>query len=152
MILEGRHLCLIHRRRPDGDQYSLPGGLVDPDEHVPAALARELAEELDLDLSDLPGRPELRWVQDQVSTRPGSRAVFRRLHLIHLLSVPPHIRDTMAATERDSEDDARVVWTDLDQAARLHLYPAIGEALSAVTAPAHPVLPPPITDRTYRWR
>ncbi|WP_160330211.1 hypothetical protein [Streptomyces roseifaciens] len=31
------------------------------DEEVPAALARELREELGLDLAELPGIPELRW-------------------------------------------------------------------------------------------
>jgi 8-oxo-dGTP pyrophosphatase MutT (NUDIX family) len=152
VILEDRQVCLIHRERPDGDQYSLPGGLVHADEEVPAALARELKEELDLDLAALPGRPELRWVQDQITTRPGSDAPFRRLHLIHVLHVPPHTRHTLAATEQDAEDHARIVWTDLDQAARLHLYPAAGEALSALAAPASPVLLPPITDRTYSWR
>ncbi|QDN54177.1 NUDIX hydrolase [Streptomyces sp. S1D4-20] len=152
VILEGRQICLIHRQRPDGDQYSLPGGLVHADEEVPAALARELKEELDLDLSALPGRPELRWVQDQITTRPGSDAPFRRLHLIHVLHVPPHARHTMAATEQDAEDHARIVWTDLDQAARLHLYPAAAEALSALATQASPVLLPPITDRTYSWR
>ncbi|WP_316779713.1 NUDIX hydrolase [Streptomyces sasae] len=152
VILEGRQICLIHRQRPDGDQYSLPGGLVHTDEEVPAALARELKEELALDLSALPHQPELRWVQDQITTRPGSDAPFRRLHLIHVLHVPAHARHTMAATEQDAEDHARVVWTDLDQAARLHLYPAAGEALTALATPAEPVLLPPITDRTYNWR
>ncbi|MEU7384201.1 NUDIX hydrolase [Streptomyces sp. NPDC042207] len=152
VILEGRQVCLIHRERPDGDQYSLPGGLVHADEEVPAALARELKEELDLDLSVLPGRPELRWVQDQITSRPGSDAPFRRLHLIHVLHVPPHARHTMAATEQDAEDHASIVWADLDQVARLHLYPAAGEALSDLATQASPVLLPPITDRTYSWR
>jgi len=153
VILEGRQFCLIYRQRPD-DQYSLPGGLVHTDEEVPAALARELEEELDLDLSALPGRPELRWVQDQLTTRPGSDALFRRLHLIHVLHVPARVRHTMAATEQDAEDDARIVWKDLDQAASLHLYPAVGEAISALVTQVRPapVLLPPITDRTYRWR
>ncbi|MFE2093371.1 NUDIX hydrolase [Streptomyces sp. NPDC059460] len=41
-ILRGDKICLIHRRRPGGDQYSLPGGLLHPDEEASAALAREL--------------------------------------------------------------------------------------------------------------
>ncbi|WP_116211587.1 NUDIX domain-containing protein [Streptomyces olivoreticuli] len=157
VILHDRHICLIHRERPDGDQYSLPGGLVHADEEVPAALARELKEELGLDLAELTSRPELRWVQDQITTRPGSSAPFRRLHLIHVLHLPPDARQTMANTEQDAEDHAPIVWTHLDRAARLHLYPAAGEAIGTL-AKAHdqtataPVLLPPITDRTYRWR
>jgi hypothetical protein len=61
----------------------------------------------------------------------------------------------MAATEQDAEDYARIVWTRIDQAARLHLYPAIGEAIGTLASAytqAAPVLLSPITDRTLRWR
>ncbi|MFJ7905117.1 NUDIX domain-containing protein [Streptomyces sp. NPDC096198] len=155
VILQDHRICLIHRERPDGDQYSLPGGLVHSDEEVPAALTRELREELDLDLSALPERPELRWVQDQITTRPGAEEPFRRIHLIHVLHLPPHSGFTMADTEQDAEDHARIIWVEVDRAARLHLYPAISEAIGALTStqrqPA-PVLLSPITDQTYRWR
>jgi len=60
VILHNGQIALIHRQRPDGDQYSVPGGVVHADEEVPAALARELSEELRLDLSVLPRPPELR--------------------------------------------------------------------------------------------
>ncbi|MFC4512196.1 NUDIX domain-containing protein [Streptomyces ehimensis] len=157
VILRDRHMCLIHRERPDGDQYSLPGGLVHPGEEVPAALARELSEELGLNLAELSSGPELRWVQDQITTRPGSKAPFRRLHLIHVLHLPPDVHHAIADTEQDAEDHTRIVWTELDRASALHLYPAVGEALSTLTgvrgqtSPA-PVLLQPVTDRTFRWR
>lgn len=155
-ILHDGQVALIHRKRPDGDQYSLPGGIVHADEEVPAALARELSEELCLDLSALPRRPELRWVQDQITTRPGSSDPFRRLHLIHVLpDLPPAARHAMAATEQDAEDDTRITWTELGQAARLHLYPAVGDAIATLASTnSHPgpVLLPPITDHTFRWR
>ncbi|WP_367132921.1 MULTISPECIES: NUDIX domain-containing protein [Streptomyces] len=156
-ILHDRHVCLIHRERPDGDQYSLPGGLVHADEEVPTALARELREELGLDLAELTSTPELRWVQDQITTRPGSATPFRRLHLIHVLHLPPDARHAVADTEQDAEDHARIVWTKVDHAADLHLYPAVGETIGTLTsasgrATPAPVLLPPITDRTYRWR
>ncbi|HTU74515.1 MAG TPA: hypothetical protein VMG38_13450 [Trebonia sp.] len=60
----------------------------------------------------------------------------------------------MAATEQDAEDDTRVIWTEIGRAARLHLYPAVGDSLTALTSESHPgpVLLPPITDQTFRWR
>ncbi|MGW1194412.1 NUDIX domain-containing protein [Streptomyces sp. NPDC002536] len=157
VILHDNHICLIHRERPDGDQYSLPGGLVHADEEVPAALVRELKEELGLDLAELTSRPVLRWVQDQITTRPGNSAPFRRLHLIHVLHLPSDARRNVADEEQDAEDHAPIVWADLDRAARLHLYPAVGEVIGTLTeaggqAGLVPVLLPPITDRTYRWR
>ncbi|MGW7103769.1 NUDIX hydrolase [Streptomyces sp. NPDC054838] len=77
VILDGRQMCLIHRRRSAGDQYSVPGGLVNDMEEIPAALARELHEELDLDLNEVPEAPQLRWVGFVAAFRerllPGSR-------------------------------------------------------------------------------
>jgi len=72
VILHDGQVALIHRQRPGGGQYSLPGGLVHADEEVTVALARELNEELGFDVTALPHRPELRWVQDQITTRPGT--------------------------------------------------------------------------------
>jgi ADP-ribose pyrophosphatase YjhB (NUDIX family) len=156
VILHDGKIALIHRQRPDGDQYSVPGGVVHADEEVPAALARELSEELRLDLSGLPRPPELRWVQDQLTTRPGSGTPFRRLHLIHVLpDLPASARHAMAATEQDAEDEARIIWAETGQAARLHLYPAVGEAIAALAGNGShpgPVLLPSITDQTFRWR
>ncbi|MGF1427075.1 NUDIX domain-containing protein [Kitasatospora sp. LaBMicrA B282] len=154
-LLCGGEVCLIHRQRPDGDQYSLPGGLVEPAEEVPAALARELQEELGLGVARLPYPPVLRWVQDQLTTRPGSDELFRRLHLVHVLPVPTHVRSTVAAIERDASDATRVLWLPLPEAADLHLYPAVGDVLDQLRAPGAPTGPaqlPAITDRTYSWR
>ncbi len=161
VILHDRQVALIHRQRPGGDQYSLPGGLVHADEQVPAALARELKEELGLDVTALPRRPELRWVQDQLTTRPGSTVPFRRLHLIHVLpDLPSRARHAMPATEQDAEDYARILWEPIDQAARLHLYPAAGTAIQSLAsicvqpAPTHhgPELPLALTWRSASAR
>jgi ADP-ribose pyrophosphatase YjhB (NUDIX family) len=154
-ILRGDKICLIHRRRPGGDQYSLPGGLLHPDEEASAGLARELKEELDLDLTGIADRPQLRWVQDQATTRPSSDQLFRRRHLIYVLSIPPGVRDGIATTEQDAEDSTSVVWVPLAKAASYHLYPTVGEALSQLPGPTPtpgPVMLPAITDRTYSWR
>jgi 8-oxo-dGTP diphosphatase len=153
VILNADEICLIRRHRPDGDQHSLPGGIVNEDEEISAALRRELHEELDLDVAALPRPPELRWVQDQHTIRPGRSGIFCRLHLIHLLHLPNHARRALAATEQDAEDEASVVWVDVAKAAGLHLYPAAGDALaSASGTTAGTVVLPPITDETYAWR
>lgn len=155
LILHDGQVALIHRQRPDGDQYSVPGGVVHADEDVAAALARELDEELGLNVTALPRPPELRWVQDQMTTRPGTTTLFRRLHLIHVLDLPPRARQAIAETELDAEDYARIIWTPLGRAAGLHLYPAVGAAVSGLARPcveAGPVLLPAITDENYRWR
>lgn len=154
-IIESDEICLIHRARPDGDQYSLPGGLLHPNEEVPAALARELREELDLDVTALPDRPRLRWAQDQITTRPGRTGTFRRLHLIHLLAIPRDVRASLPAKEQDADDLTNVMWIPLTQAPDRHLYPAVGTALRHLTQhreTASDVLLPPITDQTYTWR
>ncbi|MDH6545097.1 NUDIX hydrolase [Streptomyces sp. SPB4] len=155
VILDGDELCLIHRRRPAGDQYSVPGGLVQNLEPIPAALARELREELDLDLAEVPQAPELRWVQDQITNRPGTTTPLRRLHLVHLVRLPSDVRPTIATTEKDAEDDTAVTWVDYREAAGLHLYPDIRPALRALPGSSHapgPVWLEPMTDHTYQWR
>ncbi|MGW1463740.1 NUDIX domain-containing protein [Streptomyces sp. NPDC002308] len=156
-IVENGEICLIRRSRPGGTQHSLPGGLVDPDEEVPEALARELREELTLDVCTLPDPPRLLWVQDQISTRPGRPGTFRRLHLIHFLALPRPARDALPESEQDAEYPTRVVWIPLAEAAALHLYPAVADVLDRLLPACGPpgpgpVLLPPITDRTYRWR
>lgn len=157
LIVHDGEVALIHRLRPDGDQYSVPGGVVHADEDVAAALARELDEELGLDIAALPRQPELRWVQDQMTTRPGTTALFRRLHLVHVLrDLPSWARQAIAETELDAEDRTRVIWEPLDHASDLHLYPAVGPALADFSRSqgkeAASVVLPPITDENYTWR
>ncbi|MYW11367.1 NUDIX domain-containing protein [Streptomyces sp. SID2563] len=115
-----------------------------------AGLARELREELGLDVAALPEPPRLLRVQDQSTTRPGRPGTFRRLHLIHLLAVPREVRAAFPAVELDAEDGTRVVWVPLAEAAGLHLYPAAGPVLLDAAGPD--VLLPPLTDLTYAWR
>ncbi|MEU2232568.1 NUDIX hydrolase [Streptomyces vietnamensis] len=154
VIVNAGEICLIHRRRAEGvDQYTLPGGLRHVGEGATAALARELKEELGLDAAWLFAPPVLRWVQDQITIRPGSMEPFQRLHLIHTVDVPDGIRSLIATTEQDADDTTRIVWASLARAAVLHLYPAVGAALAT---PADtwggPVELPSMVDGTYVWR
>lgn len=147
-------VCLIHRSRGSGrlDQYSLPGGLVEPGEDVAAALVRELMEELDLDITSV-GTPVLRWRQRQATTRPGSDTLFRREHLIHVLEVPDQLRVHIAPCEQDATDTTAVVWIPLNALAALHLYPDAGPALASYDSPLHAVIDlNPMGDDNYNWR
>jgi 8-oxo-dGTP diphosphatase len=61
----------------------------------------------------------------------------------------------MPGTEQDADGHARIIWILLGQAAGLHLYPAVGTAIQTLTGTRGqptPVLLPPITDQTFRWR
>ncbi|MGW2402479.1 NUDIX domain-containing protein [Kitasatospora sp. NPDC001664] len=155
LILQGRELCLIRRHKPgNAEQFSIPGGLVHPGETTTQALARELAEELGLDVAELPEPPRLRHVQDQLTTRPGRPGLLYRLHLVYVVRVPLTVRQALAVAELDADDVAEVVWVDVLRAAGLHLYPAVGPALAVLNQPAiadSTVLLEPMTDRTYTW-
>jgi mutator protein MutT len=62
------HVLLCHRsprRLWFPDVWDFPGGHVQPGEHPEAALRRELAEELGIELEDLEGDPVLRRVDPQ---------------------------------------------------------------------------------------
>lgn len=153
VIINADEVCLIRRRRPTGDQYSLPGGLRHLGESTTVALVRELAEELGFDALKTPEPPVLRWVQYQRTTRPGVPGLFERLHLVHTLAVPDSDRALIATTEQDADDGARVVWIPVGQAAGLHLYPAVGAVLTGLSDPPdQPVELPAMVDGTYVWR
>ncbi|MER6075761.1 NUDIX hydrolase [Streptomyces sp. NPDC001817] len=64
-LFNGEEIALIHRAKDGQDQYTLPGGNVEPGEPVHQALARELDEELGLDLTDAMGVPHLTPPADQ---------------------------------------------------------------------------------------
>ncbi|MFJ6518266.1 NUDIX domain-containing protein [Streptomyces filamentosus] len=153
VIINADEVCLIRRRRPTGDQYSLPGGLRHLGESTTDALVRELAEELGFDALKTPEPPVLRWVQYQRTTRPGVPGLFERFHLVHTLAVPDSDRALIATTEQDADDGARVVWIPVGQAAGLHLYPAVGAELTGLSDPPdEPVELPAMVDGTYVWR
>ncbi|MGW6915586.1 NUDIX domain-containing protein [Kitasatospora sp. NPDC054939] len=153
ILLHDGRLALIRRDRPDGLQYSLPGGLIENGEDPHAALRCELLEELGLDLAELPVPPVLRFVQDQETRRLGDTTLVRRRHMVFTAHLPGHVHRTVAAAEQDDPGRAPVVWLPLAAAAGLHLYPAVGPVLDRAAEPAAgPVLLAPMTGDSYWWR
>ncbi len=152
LLLYDGCLALIRRERPDGAQYSLPGGLVEPGEDPADTLRRELLEELGLDLGGLPEPPRLCFVQEQETLRPGEATLFRRRHLVFTASLADHLHATVATTEQDDPDRAPVEWIPLTDATSLHLYPDVGPVLDQAEQSGGPLLLAPMTDETYRWR
>ncbi|MFK0133556.1 NUDIX hydrolase [Streptomyces rubiginosohelvolus] len=84
LVFCGDYVALIRRDRSGSTHYTPPGGNVEHGEDLDVALARELAEELDLDIDQAEGGA-LMWVVDQRVTRPGPTPPPRKLHL-----PPPH--------------------------------------------------------------
>ncbi|MEU7894232.1 NUDIX domain-containing protein [Nonomuraea sp. NPDC049152] len=158
LVFCGDDVALIHRDRANSVHYTPPGGNVEPGEDLLAALGRELAEELALNI-DQATPPQLLWVADQMVTRPGPTAPPRKLHLIYRLHVSPEVRDRMAAEEYDELPDGGrevgiVEWIDYRKTADLPIFPPIGAALAALSSP-HATLTdaalPAVTDDNYTW-
>lgn len=158
LVFCGEDVALIRRDRPTGSHYTPPGGNVEHGEDIHAALARELAEELHLDLADAT-TPELCWLQDQMVSRPGPTAPPRKLHLIFRCHITPEVRATLAAVEYDEQPDETsepgiIEWVSYRKLGELPLFPLIGEAAAELASPDASVAStylPPVTDQNYTW-
>lgn len=158
LIFCGDDVALIRRDRPTGTHYTPPGGNVEPGEDLLEALARELAEELHLDLADAT-QPELCWIQDQMVSRPGPTPPPRKLHLIFRSFITDDIRGQLATVEYDEQPDGShetgiIEWVGYRKLAEIPLFPLIGRAVAALPAAAAPTGNPlltAITDSNYTW-
>lgn len=148
-----QQVALIRRVKDGIEQYTLPGGNVEPGEDLLDGLRRELAEELGLHLdADVP--PSLLAVQDQMVTRPGPTPPPRKLHLIFQVPVTSEQRATIAMVEHDDLSDGAIIWMPLAEVAGLHLFPAVGDLLAGLDPgqPTSAVLLPALNDHTFQWR
>lgn len=101
ILRDGRLLLVRRRRAPEAGHWGLPGGKVDWLEPVPAAVAREIAEELGLVI-----RPRrLLCVVDQIDAAAGE-------HWVAPVYVVEDAEGTPAIRERDALAD--LGWFALD--------------------------------------
>ena len=152
-VICDQQVALIRRVKDGVEQYTMPGGNVEPGEDLLDGLRRELAEELGLDL-DVDVQPGLLAVQDQMVTRPGPTPPPRKLHLIFRVPVASGQCAAIAMVEHDDLSDGAIVWMPLVEAAGVHLFPAVGGLLAGLDPqqPSSAVLLPALNDRTFRWR
>ncbi|MFF9322366.1 NUDIX domain-containing protein [Streptomyces sp. NPDC014735] len=123
LVFCGDDVAPIRRDRAGSTHYTPPGGNVEHGEDLEAALARELAEELDLNVGQAEGG-DLMWVVDQRVTRPGPTPPLRKLHLIYRFHITPELRATLAETEQDelpdgSHETGVIEWIDYRKTAEL---------------------------------
>ncbi|MGV9341781.1 NUDIX domain-containing protein [Streptomyces sp. NPDC003688] len=158
LVFCGNDVALIRRDRAESTHYTPPGGNVEHGEDLDAALARELAEELGLDITQAEGG-DLLWVVDQRVTRPGPTPPPRKLHLIHRFHISPGVRATLAEQELDELPDGGhevgvIEWIDYRKTAELPIFPPIGPALAALADPRAAVANAAldaVTDENYTW-
>ncbi|WP_308010995.1 NUDIX hydrolase [Streptomyces sp. AC495_CC817] len=153
-LFNGDEIALIHRTKNGQDQYTLPGGNVEPGEPIPHALARELDEELGLDLADASSAPQLTWIQDAMVTRPGSTPP-RKLHLVFRVHIATPIRTRLHTVEHDDTAGiGHLTWSHYKDAANKALFPPVPLAeLATPTAPLNAAqsLLPALDDTNYNW-
>ncbi|MFF6873143.1 NUDIX domain-containing protein [Streptomyces sp. NPDC012450] len=158
LVFCGDDVALIRRDHADSTHYTPPGGNVEHGEDLAAALARELAEELDLDVDQADGG-DLMWIVDQRVTRPGPTPPPRKLHLIYRFHITPELRATLAEVELDelpdsSHENGVIEWIDYRKTAELPIFPPIGPALAALPDPRAAVTDAAleaVTDDNYSW-
>jgi ADP-ribose pyrophosphatase YjhB (NUDIX family) len=118
-ILRGGKLLLVSRRRePEAGHWGLPGGKVDWLEPVPAAVAREIAEELGIAI----GPTRLLCVVDQIDPEKGEHWV-APVYLVKEVEGEPCVLEpaALAACEWFSLDQLPEPLTQATRVALLHL-------------------------------
>ncbi|MFI8265485.1 NUDIX hydrolase [Streptomyces sp. NPDC085665] len=155
LIFDGQDVALIRRTNDRGmTHYSLPGGNVEPAEHLSDALQRELEEELGLAPEDLESPPGLTWILDAMVTRPGSTPP-RKLHLVYRVSLSPGVRSKLKTFEDDDTvGRGDIVWMPYEQTRGLDLFPPV--PISDLANPTEHVnassaLLPTLDDSNYQW-
>ncbi|MEV6332226.1 NUDIX hydrolase [Streptomyces sp. NPDC051909] len=154
LISNGDEIALIKRVKNGTEQYTVPGGNVDPGEPLPTALARELKEELNLDIEQADTAPRFTWLLDAMVSRPGSTPP-RKLHMVFRLSISDHVRAALNPTEHDDTAGAgELVWIRWQETKGMALFPPV--PVADLAAPdtdfdAGAALLPGLDDSNYSW-
>jgi 8-oxo-dGTP diphosphatase len=122
-IIKGSEVLVAQRNRPPelAGRWELPGGKVTPGETESAALARELAEELDVDVA----------VGDRLGDDvPLSETTTLRAYQVRLLGGEPHPRDHQALRWVTAAELHSVDWVPADRA----WLPDLTQALRGLSA------------------
>ncbi|MFC8765965.1 NUDIX domain-containing protein [Streptomyces sp. NPDC057193] len=154
LIFSGDEIALIKRVKNGTEQYTVPGGNVDPGEPISTALARELKEELNLDVDQADAAPRFTWLLDAMVSRPGSTPP-RKLHMVFRLSISDHVRETLSPMEYDDTAGAgELVWIRWQEAKDKAIFPPVPVAdltTPAADLDAGTALLPGLTDSNYHW-
>ncbi len=121
-IIENDRLLTMRYRFGETDVYALPGGNPDPGEDMKQALARELQEEMGIDVRLNGGI-----LCGEVLAWGGREDVLHCVFSAEIVSGIPH-PDPRHTTARE------VTWLPLSELAAYALYPNIGEQLSELLA------------------
>jgi len=146
----GEDVALIFRNKDKEEYWSLLGGNVGDSEDVESAIARELAEELNLQVTDT----QLFCLQDMLIHRPDKEGLYRKLHIVFFTHIEEKTRNTLNTIEEDDLAIGEIRWVNFRTVKKLHLYPNIGDYLSELPSlfpPPTPRILPAITDANFTW-
>ncbi|OBH04836.1 (deoxy)nucleoside triphosphate pyrophosphohydrolase [Mycobacterium sp. E1747] len=109
-VIRSATVLVAQRLRPPelAGRWELPGGKVAPGETEPDALARELAEELGLDVGDVA-------VGDRLGDDIALQGMTLRAYRVRLLSGEPHPRDHRALRWVSADELPDVDWVPADR-------------------------------------
>lgn len=111
VIVQNKHLLVIHRQKPDQDYYVLPGGSVEEGESIKQACIREVEEETGLIVV----------LQEQIWTHVNN---VRSEHYFRVTVVGGELQLSYPEAARQSPFNRYTLkWVDAEQLAQINLQP-----------------------------
>lgn len=151
VVVCGDEMALIYRTTPQGDSWTLPGGNVSPNEDIVSAIRRELNEELGIFHASY----EFMFLQDMLIHRVDHPGLYRKLHIIFRVTIPPETKKNVKSQEYDDLSFGEIRWVKHSDLTQFHIYPDIGRELASLRSLDEKISPKilnPMTDENYSWR